>query len=151
MGRAALGGTRRGLLVYVGPGLLDEEQARDLDEFRAAVESPESSGAQPQFLVRLVGDWASVQNRGITRLSLRRDAAQPDRWRLLTQLKNYSKEKADVVLAFSVNGQPLGQRKLSLAPKRSPTRKMNLHGIRAECCRRKSLPPTRCKRTTAPP
>ncbi len=120
MGRAALGGARRGLLVYVGPGLVDSgqgpEQARSLDEFRAEVESPDNNGGQPQFLMRLVGDWASVQNRGITRLSLRRDAAQPDRWRVLTQLKNYGNEKADVVLAFSVNGQPLGQRKLSLAP-----------------------------------
>jgi Ca-activated chloride channel family protein len=116
MGRAALGGSGRGLLVYVGPGLVDSGQARTLDAFRAEVESPDNSGAQPQFLMRLVGDWASVQNRGITRLSLRRDAAQPDRWRLLTQLKNYGNEKADVVLAFSVNGQSLGQRKLSLAP-----------------------------------
>ena len=125
MGRAALGGARRGLLVYVGPGLVDSgqapseqatEQARTLEEFRAEVESPDNSAGQPQFLMRLVGDWASVQNRGITRLSLRRDAAQPDRWRLLTQLKNYGTEKADVVLAFSVNGQPIGQRKLSLAP-----------------------------------
>jgi Ca-activated chloride channel family protein len=116
MGRAALGGTRRGLLAYVGPGLVDPEQSRSLDEFRAEVESPDNSGAQPQFLMRLVGDWASVQNRGITRLSLRRDAAQPDRWRLLTQLKNYSNEKADVALAFSVNGQSLGQRKVSIAP-----------------------------------
>jgi hypothetical protein len=115
-GRAALGGAGRGLLVYVGPGLVNTEQARRLNEFRAEVESPDNIGGQPQFLMRLVGDLASVQNRGITRLSLRRDAAQPDRWRLLTQLKNYSKEKADVVLAFSVNGQPLGQRKLSLAP-----------------------------------
>ncbi len=116
MGRAALGGTRRGLLAYVGPGLVDPEQARSLDEFRAEVESPDNNGAQPQFLMRLVGDWASVQNRGITRLSLRRDAAQPDRWRLLTQLKNYSNEKADVVLAFSVNGQSLGQRKVTIPP-----------------------------------
>jgi len=116
MGRAALGGARRGLLAYVGPGLVNSEQERSLDQFRAEVESPDNAGGQPQFLMRLVGDWASVQNRGITRLSLRRDAAQPDRWRLLTQLKNYSKEKADVVLAFSVNGQPIGQRKLSLAP-----------------------------------
>jgi len=124
MGRAALGGARRGLLVYVGPGLVhsgqgsnqETEQASSLDEFRAEVESPENNGAQPQFLMRLVGDWASVVNRGITRLSLRRDAAQPDRWRLLTQLKNYGNEKADVALAFSVNGQPLSQRKLSLAP-----------------------------------
>jgi len=116
MGRAALGGTRRGLLAYVGPGLVDPEPARSLDEFRAEVESPDNNGAQPQFLMRLVGDWASVQNRGITRLSLRRDAAQPDRWRLLTQLKNYSNEKADVVLAFSVNGQSLGQRKVTIPP-----------------------------------
>ncbi len=116
MGRAALGGERRGLLVYVGPGLLTSEQAHSLDQFRVEVESAESSGGQSQFLMRLVGDWPSVQNRGITRLSLRRDATQPDRWRLLTQLKNYGSQKADVVLAFSVNGQPIGQRKLSLAP-----------------------------------
>src|SRR5580700_9407917 len=116
MGRAALGGARRGLLVYVGPGLVDAEQARSLDEFRAEVELSDNRGGQPQFLARLVGDWASVQNRGITRLSLRRDAAQPDRWRLLTQLKNYSHEKADVVLAFSVNGQSLGQRKVTIPP-----------------------------------
>lgn len=116
VGRAALGGTRRGLLVYVGPGLVKAEQIRNLDEFRAEVESPDSRGGKPQFLMRLVGDWASVQDRGITRLSLRRDAAQPDRWRLLTQLKNYSKEKSDVLLAFSVNGQPIGHHKVSLGP-----------------------------------
>jgi hypothetical protein len=116
VGRAALGGTGRGLLVYVGPGLVDAEQARGLDEFRAEVESSDNRGGQPQFLARLVGDWASLQNRGITRLSLRRDAAQPDRWRLLTQLKNYSKEKSDVLLEFSVNGQAIGRHKVSLAP-----------------------------------
>lgn len=115
MGRAALGGARRGLLAYVGPGLVDTEQARTLEGFRSEVESSNGNGPQPQFLLRLVGDWASVQDRGITRLSLRRDAAQPDRWRVLTQLKNYGNQKADVVLAFSVNGQPIGQRKISLA------------------------------------
>jgi hypothetical protein len=80
------------------------------------LESPDKSADQPQFLMRLVGDLASVKNRGITRLSLRRDAAQPDRWRLLTQVKNYGNEKADVELTFSVDGQPLGKRKISLAP-----------------------------------
>jgi hypothetical protein len=116
MGRAALGGARRGLLAYVGPGLVDEEQGRGLDQFRAEMESPASTGVQPQFLMRLVGDATSIQNRGITRLSLRRDAAQPDRWRLLTQLKNYGNQKAEISLAFSVNGQSIGQRKLTLAP-----------------------------------
>jgi Ca-activated chloride channel family protein len=116
-GRAALGGARRGLLVYVGPGLINADEEHGFDEFRAQLESPENNAGQPQFLMREVGDFAAAKNRGITRLSLRRDAAQPDRWHLLTQLKNYATEKADVVLSFSVNGQPIGQRKVSLAPK----------------------------------
>ena len=116
VGRAALGTGGRGLLVYVGPGLVDPEQARQLDEFRAEVESAENNAGQPQFLARLVGDWPSVKNRGITRLSVRRDAAQPDRWHLLTQLKNYSKDKTEFTLSVSVSGQPLGQRKVSLGP-----------------------------------
>ncbi len=116
MGRAALGGSRRGVLVYVGPGMLDERQARSLDEFRAVIENPDDDRGQPQFLVRLVGSEKPVQNRGITRLSLRRDAAQPDLWHLLTQLKNYSDTKSSVVLKLSVNGQPLGQRTISLSP-----------------------------------
>jgi Ca-activated chloride channel family protein len=116
MGRAALSGSRRGLLVYVGPGMLDDQQARGLDEFRAAMEDPGGNGGQPQFLVRLVGGEAPVQNRGITRLSLRRDAAQPDLWHLLTQLRNYSDTKASVVLKLSVSGEPLGQRTIALSP-----------------------------------
>src|ERR1700694_1840062 len=78
MGMAALGGSRRGLLVYVGPGMVDDQQASSLNEFRAALENPDNKRVQPQFLVRLVGNETPVQNRGITRLSLRRDAAQPD-------------------------------------------------------------------------
>jgi Ca-activated chloride channel homolog len=116
VGRAALGQGRRGLLVYIGPGLVDSEQARRLDEFRSEVESADANSGQPQFLVRLVGDWTALKNRGITRLSLRRDAAQPDRWHLLTQLKNYSKDKTDLTLSLSVGGEPLGQRKISLGP-----------------------------------
>jgi len=112
IGRAALAGSRRGLLVYVGPGMVDEDQARSLDEFRSSMQEP----GQPQFLVRLAGDDAPLQDRGITRLSLRRDEAQPDRWRLLTQLKNYGNAKADVVLKLSINGEALGERKIALAP-----------------------------------
>jgi hypothetical protein len=116
MGRAALGGSRRGLLVYVGPGMLDDQQTRGLEQFRAAMENPDGDRGQPQFLVRLVGGEAPVENRGITHLSLRRDAAQPDLWHLLTQLKNYSDTKTNVVLKLSVSGQPLGQRMISLSP-----------------------------------
>jgi hypothetical protein len=115
-GREALGGARRGLLVYVGPGLINPEEERSFDEFRAQLESAENNAVQPQFVMREVGDFVGAKNRGITRLSLRRDAAQPDRWHLLTQLRNYAAEKADVVLSYSVNGQPIGQRKISLAP-----------------------------------
>src|SRR5260221_5838291 len=116
MGKAALSGRRRGLLVYIGPGMLDEQQARSLEEFRAVMENPDDNLDLPQFLVRLVGSEGPIQNRGITRLSLRRDAAQPDLWHLLTQLKNYSDTKTNVVLKLSVNGEPLGQRSISLSP-----------------------------------
>jgi aerotolerance regulator-like protein len=115
--RAAIGGSRSGLVAYVGPGLATAEQSQSLDELRAAIESPENRGSQPQFVMRLVGDWPSVQNRGITRLSLRRDAARPDRWHILTQLRNYGAQKSDLTLSFSVNGQPLGQRKITLGAK----------------------------------
>jgi Ca-activated chloride channel family protein len=116
MGKAALAGSRRGLLVYAGPGMLGDQQTQKLDEFREEMKAPGGSGGQLQFLVRLVGGPGPVQNRGITRLSLRRDAAQPDRWHVLTQVKNYSDSKASVVLKLSIDGQPLGQRTIALAP-----------------------------------
>jgi hypothetical protein len=115
MGRAALAGSQSALLAYVGPGMVDEEQAGRLEQFRAKMEMPGENGAQRQFVVRLAPENAAVQNRGITRLSLRRDAEQPDHWHLLTQLKNYSDAKANVVLKLSVNGHPLGQRAVALA------------------------------------
>jgi Ca-activated chloride channel family protein len=115
MGRAALAGSGRGILAYVGPGMLDSEQERRLEQFRAELETPSENVVQPQFLVRLADDRPALQNRGITRLSLRRDAAQPNRWHLLTQLKNYGDARSDVVLKLSVNGQSLGQRQVALA------------------------------------
>jgi len=48
--RAALGGARRGLLVYVGPGLINADEEHTFDEFRAQLEAPDSSASQPQFL-----------------------------------------------------------------------------------------------------
>jgi hypothetical protein len=105
--RAAIAGSGRSLLVYVGPGMLSDEQARSLDEFRAAIETPDQNGNQPQFLVRLAGDGAGIDDRGITRLSLRH---------LLTQLKNYSASKAGVVLKLSVNGESLGEHTIALTP-----------------------------------
>jgi hypothetical protein len=115
--RAAVAGSGRSLLVYVGPGMLSDEQSRSLDQFRASIEAQgqNQSGDQPQFLVRLAGE-KTIDNRGITRLSLRRDAAQPNRWHLLTQLKNYSDSKASVILQLSVNGESLGAHAIALTP-----------------------------------
>jgi hypothetical protein len=115
-GRAALEGARHGLLVYIGPGMLDEQQMRRLGEFRRTIEPSDRSPDRPQFLIRLVSRSASIENRGITRLALQRDAAQPDHWHLLTQLKNYGQSRANVLLKLSGNGTPLGQRVLSLGP-----------------------------------
>jgi len=115
-GRAALAGSRRGLLVYIGPGMVDERQAKKVDEFRQELGAVDGSGDHPQFLVRLVGADEAIANHGITRLALQRDSTQPERWHLLTQLKNYSDSKANLALKLSVAGQPLLQRNVSLAP-----------------------------------
>lgn len=115
-GKAALAGSRRGLLVYIGPGMVDAQQSAAINQFRNEVAPADGSGDHPQFLVRLVGDKETITNRGITRLALQRDANQPERWHLLTQLKNYSDAKADIVLKLSVAGQPLMQHSLALSP-----------------------------------
>lgn len=115
-GRAALAGSRRGLLAYIGPGMVDEQQARRVEDLRQQLAPADGSGDHPQFLIRLVGADETITNRGITRLALERDATVPDKWHLLTQLKNYSDSQASVVLKLSVAGQPLLQRRVSLAP-----------------------------------
>jgi Ca-activated chloride channel family protein len=115
-GRSALAGSRRGLLVYVGPGMVDQQQANEIEEFRRELGPANGSGDHPQFLVRLVGADETVTNHGITRLALQRDANQPERWHLLTQLKNYSASKANLVVKLSVAGQPLLQRGVTLGP-----------------------------------
>jgi hypothetical protein len=116
IGWDALAGANRGLLIYVGPGMLDERQAQELDAFRQQVQTEDTRADRLQFLVRLVGGAAPLQNRGITRLALRRDATQPDRWHLLTQVKNYNDTEAHVTLKLSVNGQGFVERAMSPGP-----------------------------------
>ena len=43
-GRSALPGPQRGLLVYIGPGMLDEQQTRELEDFRQKTESSSEFG-----------------------------------------------------------------------------------------------------------
>ena len=115
-GRAALAGSRRGLLVYLGPGMIDPQQAVRIGQFRQELGTADGSGERPQFLVRIIGAGEAIENHGITRLALQRDPTQPERWHLLTQLKNYGGSPANLLLKLSVAGQPLLQRKVSLAP-----------------------------------
>ena len=122
-GRAALAGGKRGLLVYIGPGLMDETQARALDEFRqslasptAAADQPSSAAAPPEFLVRLVGDASSLHNRGIAQLAVKRSPGASDEWSLLAQVKNYDTAPAKVVLSLSVAGHVFWQDHLVIAP-----------------------------------
>lgn len=111
--RAALAGRRRAALIYVGPGLVDEQQARRLEEFARSLEH-EDAGRRPQLLARLVGSAPPFPNCGITRVALRRDPAQPDRWHLLAQVKNYGASSVPVHLRLSVGGRLLQE--LALSP-----------------------------------
>jgi len=106
-------GQRRAAIVYIGPGLLDEPQARRIERFRRELQQAPPA-FRPQLLVRRVGDWP-VENRGITRLALRRDTARPDRWRLLAQVHNYGRRAADTTLSISINGGVLERQTLRLA------------------------------------
>ncbi len=115
-GKAALAGSQRGLLVYIGPGMIDAQQAGRIEQFRQELGPADGSREHPQFLVRVVGADEAIENHGITRLALQRDPTQPERWHMLTQLKNYSGSKANLLLKVSVAGQPLLQRSVSLAP-----------------------------------
>lgn len=112
-----MAGKRRATIVYVGPGFVDEQQARQIEQFRHGLQQIPLA-TRPQLLARLVGDWP-VENLGITRLALRRDTARPDRWRLLAQVHNYGRETAAVTLITSIAGKVLDQQPLRLAPGQS--------------------------------
>ncbi|HVB58826.1 MAG TPA: BatA domain-containing protein [Candidatus Acidoferrales bacterium] len=116
MGRAALAGARRGLLVYIGSGMVDDQQSRRTDEFRQSLEPNSGTGDHPQFLLRLVGGRTPVENRGIARLALERDPMQPDHWHVLAQLKNYGQTPAKSGFQLKMNGQIVGQHTVSLVP-----------------------------------
>lgn len=115
-GKAALSAAGRGLLVYVGPGMLDERQTQALDDFRKQTEAEPGDAAPLQVLVHLIGGSGALPNRGITRLSVRRDPDEPNLWHLLTQIKNYDTAKANVKLSLTVNGQSFGQQDIPLTP-----------------------------------
>jgi hypothetical protein len=128
-GRAALGesvatpsGVRRGLLVYIGPGLVDDKQARELDDFRASLELPttnaqasEAATIPPEFLVRLMSTPTPLQDIGITQIALKRNAGAPDEWSVMTRIKNYNNLPAKVLLSLSVGGHVFQQVPVSIA------------------------------------
>jgi hypothetical protein len=112
-GLASLGDSSRGLLVYVGPGIMSDKQVQELNEFRNNLETGPAA-AQTQFFVRLVEASAPLADRGITGLALKRGEDSPDRWSLFTQLRNYEAVPADVVLNLSVNGQVFRRERVAL-------------------------------------
>jgi hypothetical protein len=133
-GLAALGGgapvsktTPRGLLVYIGPGLMDQKQARMLDEVRQSLAPVDQSvqaiaspavqpDVPPEFLVRLVGNPMPLPNIGITQIALKRSPGAPDEWAVMTQVRNYNDAAARVALSLSVGGHVFREDQISLAP-----------------------------------
>ena len=82
---------------------------------RAALQVPDRPGVRTQFLVRLVGGTAPIQNSGITGIALQRDTMNPERWHVLTKLRNYSQTPVNLVLALSLGGQVLERRPVTIA------------------------------------
>jgi Aerotolerance regulator N-terminal len=140
-GRAALGsgatapkGAPRGLLIYVGPGLMDQQQSGALEEFRAslaaeaqAAETPAPAGSRagsalaasnlpPEFLVRLIGNPTPLENIGITQIALKRSPEAADEWAAMTQVRNYNDAPARVKLSLSVGGHVFREDEISIGP-----------------------------------
>jgi hypothetical protein len=116
--RAALSGSRRGLIVYVGPGMLDEQQEARLEEVRRSLDAGDR-GSRPQFLVRLVKGVAPGPNRGITGVAIQRDQTRPEQWHVLTKVQNYGSSASTASVMFSVDGQQVRQRSIALGPQES--------------------------------
>jgi Aerotolerance regulator N-terminal len=118
-------GTPRGLLVYVGPGLMDREQSDAFASFQQSLAAepvgdastpPNTVNSPPEFLVRLAGDASPLKDVGITQMALRRSGGEPDEWLVMTQVKNYNDLPAHVTLSLSVGGNVFRQDALSIAP-----------------------------------
>jgi hypothetical protein len=125
----ASGKSPPGLLVYIGPGLMNEKQFGELETFRQSLvpgaqtvtASTNSAGTSsailpPEFLVRLVGDTGPLQNIGITQIALKRSGTEPDEWAVMTQVKNYNDAPARVTLSLGVGGNIFWQEGLSVGP-----------------------------------
>lgn len=116
-GDSALTGRPRPTLVYVGPGMIDEQQRARLEAFQSRLRTRDPL-RRPHLIVRAVGS-ESVANRGITRLAVRRDGEHPDTWHLLAQIRNYSIRPAAGTLRLAVNHRTIEERQITLAPHES--------------------------------
>lgn len=119
--RAAVGGKSHPAIVYIGPAMVEESQQRRLDDFRRSLAGPTGPAANndARLLLRAVGAGERVRNHGITRMALRRDAAQPDRWHLLVQVRNYDTQPVTARLRLAVGNITLEQHAISLASEQS--------------------------------
>jgi hypothetical protein len=93
---------------------MDDKQIQEVNEFRETLATRSGRG-NVQFLARLVEDSSPLENRGITRLALKRSEEHADEWSLLTQLRNYGATPAEVILNLSVNGQIFRRGRVSIA------------------------------------
>lgn len=111
--KSALQGRKGAAIAYIGPGFVDETQARRLDELRQAPANGQANGGT-KLLARLVGRDRPLVNRGITRLALRRDPAQPDRWQLLASIQNYGDQPAPAHLRLLVGDRVVQEQAVAL-------------------------------------
>lgn len=75
---------------------------------------PEADPRSPQVVFRVVGEAA--RNVAITRFDFRQEQAGTERFQVLMTVRNYADAPAAVPASASLDGQPLFERKLELAP-----------------------------------
>lgn len=92
-----------GEIAYVGTGRVADPQ--------------EVTTTAPHFRFISVDD--AVSDSGVTRLAARRVANDPERWEVVTEIRNDSAEERPLRVGFSFDGRPIGERAVRLAPSAS--------------------------------
>jgi hypothetical protein len=112
LGKAALSGSRGGLLAYIGPGMSRDEDVPRLHEIVSRGPAP---NREPQMKVLLVGRDHPIQDVGVVGLGLQRDATNPQVCHLLGAIRNYGQRGANVTLTITLDGRPAAQQSVAIA------------------------------------
>ncbi len=99
----ALSAGRAGEIAVIGSGRVSRRESAE------PLQGPVSN-------LRFVPVTETVENCGLTKIGLRKAAADPDLWEIFVSARNYGKSAQTLPLTLRFGGAPAGSRRLQLPP-----------------------------------